>query len=94
MYCITYLLSTLYVSSVRRTTLKPTNLGFRVPYVWGGNVLKLCHQFVLMSPLQILKLRVTQIFCEGMAMAAAITFDQQIWPELYQDHKHMFKYIR
>ena len=47
-----------------------------------------------MSPLQILKLRVTQIFCEGMAMAAAITFDQQIRPELYQDHKHMSKYIR
>ena len=46
-----------------------------------------------MSPLQILKLRVTQIFCEGMAMAAAIAFDQQTQPEVYQDHKHMSKYV-
>jgi hypothetical protein len=28
-----------------------------------------------------------------MASVAAITFDQQIQPKLYQDHKHMSKYV-
>jgi hypothetical protein len=61
---------------------------------WDGKVSKLCHKFVLVSPLQTLNLIVTQSFCERMAIVAAITFGQQIRPELYQDHKHMPKYAR